>query len=92
MDKIKSSTARRVLLIFGLICVILAAIGLFLFFSLRTIERHNLELQTQVLREWTLSNDLSRNLRTQQATVFRHVQTDDDAEMKGLDQEYLDMK
>jgi two-component system, cell cycle sensor histidine kinase and response regulator CckA len=74
MGKVKKLTAGgQVVLIFGLISAALLAIGLFLFFSLRTIERHNEELQTQILKEWVLSNDLSRSLSLEQNEVFQHI-------------------
>ena len=82
----------EVIFIFGLISALLAGLGLFLFFSLRTIERHNLALQNQVLREWTLCNDLSRNLRLEQEAIFQHVASPDDATMKQLDQNLGSLK
>ena len=86
------TVGNQVTFIFGLIGTLLIGIGLFLFFSLRAIERHNLELQNQVLREWRLCNDLSRNLQLEQEKIFRHVQSASDAEMKELDQTFLTLK
>ncbi len=93
MNKLKPlSAGKQVMLIFGLICLILAAIGLFLFFSLQTIERHNQQLQTQMLVATKISNDLSRNLSLEQIEIFLHVQTDDGEEMKRHDQIIFSMK
>jgi len=87
MGKVKQlSVGEQVTLIFGLICAILVAIGLFLFFSLRAIERRNQDLQSQILYEWTLNNDLARDLMLEQGYIFQHVQTQDPEEMKRLDQ------
>jgi hypothetical protein len=87
MGKVKPLTVgEQVIFIFGLICLLLVGIGLFLFFSLRDIERHNRELQTQIIQEWKLSNDLSRNLSLEQVDVFRHIEVNDGAETKLLDQ------
>jgi two-component system, cell cycle sensor histidine kinase and response regulator CckA len=87
MGKVRQlSIGNQVMLIFGLICAILVAIGVFLFFSLRAIERRNEELQTQILREWKLSNDLSRNLSLEQIEIYRHVQANDPEEIKRHDQ------
>src|SRR5690242_13729741 len=83
MNKIRQlSVGNQVMLIFGLICALLVAVGLFLFFSLRTIERNNEKLQSQMLHEWKISNDLSRDLSMTQIEIFQHVQTQDSEEMK----------
>jgi len=80
------SAASQVIFIFGLISALLVAIGIFLFLGLRTIENHNDKLQAQILKEWTLSNDLSRNLRLEQLEVYRHLQTNDGAEKRAHDE------
>src|SRR5882762_10416779 len=93
MGKINQlSVGEQVMLIFGLIGAILVATGLFLFFSLRSIERHNEELQDQILHEWKLDNDLSHNLSLEQIEVYRHVQTADREDLKRLDQVISEMK
>jgi PAS domain S-box-containing protein len=87
MGKVKQLTVgEQVMLIFGLICAILVAIGLFLFFSLHALERRNQEMQSQILVEWMLNNDLARDVMLEQGYIFQHVQTQDTEEMKRLDE------
>jgi hypothetical protein len=93
MAKVRQlSVAQQVMLIFGLICAILVAIGVFLFFGLRTIEQHTKEIQTQILQEWKVSLDLSRNLWLEQIEILRHVQTQDGEEMKRREQTISNLK
>ncbi|HEY0256478.1 MAG TPA: PAS domain S-box protein, partial [Candidatus Methylacidiphilales bacterium] len=67
------AVGEQVMLIFGLICAILVAIGLFQFFSLHAVESHIKDLERQILREWVLTNTLSRNLRREQTEIYRQV-------------------
>jgi len=74
MNKFRQmSVATRIVLMFGLICCFLAANGALIFFSLRTIEGRNDKLQSKMLHEWKISNDIAKNLGLLQSEVFRHV-------------------
>ena len=70
------------MLLFGLICAILVAIGVFLFFSLRTIEDKNKLLESQILNEWTLNNDIAGNVRLEQNEITQYMREQDSAEWK----------
>ncbi len=74
------SVASQVMLLFGLICAILVAIGLFLFFSLRNIETKNKKLEAQILNEWTLNNAIADNLRMEQDEVIQNLTEQDSSE------------
>jgi PAS domain S-box-containing protein len=76
----------QVLITFGLICVFLAANGGLLVLNLRTIERHNAELQSRILPEQKIGNDVVRNLGLLQAEVLRHVMITDPEGMRIHDQ------
>ena len=74
------SVGAQVLLIFGLICAILVAIGVFLFLSLRTIEQKNNLLEGQILNEWTLNNDIAGNARLEQNEITQYMRELDSAQ------------
>ena len=76
----------QVLITFGLICVFLAANAGLLVVNLRTIERHNAELQSRILPEQKIGNDVVRNLGLLQAEVLRHVMITDAEGMRFRDQ------
>lgn len=78
--------ASQVLLTFGLICVFLAANGGLLFVNLRTVERRSVELQSRILPEQKIGNDVARNLALLQAEVLHHVLITDAEGMKTHDQ------
>jgi two-component system, cell cycle sensor histidine kinase and response regulator CckA len=81
MIKIKQlAIGYQVMLIFGLICAILVAIGMFLFFSLRAIEHRNKVLEGQILNELTLNDDIAGNLRLEQNEVAQYMEEQDSAE------------
>ena len=71
------AVGKQVMLIFGLICAILVAIGMFLFFSLRSIDRKTEVLDNQILNELTLNNDIAGNLRLEQNEIFQYLREPD---------------
>src|SRR5271163_3497649 len=83
MSKVKHlSVGTQVLLLFGLICAILVAIGLFFFYSLRTIEHKNKILEGQILNEWTLNNDIAGNVRLEQNEIAQYMREQNSADWK----------
>jgi PAS domain S-box-containing protein len=83
MGKFKQlSVAKQVVFLFGLICVLLVAIGVFLFFSLQTIEQKNKILEGQILNEWTLNNDIAGNVRLEQNEISQYLREQNSAEWK----------
>jgi two-component system cell cycle sensor histidine kinase/response regulator CckA len=83
MSKVKHLwLGTQVLLIFGLICAILVAIGVFLFLSLLTIEHRNKLLEDQILNEWTLNNDIEGNARLEQNEIAQYMRERDGAQWK----------
>jgi len=78
--------ASQVLITFGLICVFLAANGGLLFVNLRTVERRSAELQSRILPEEKIGNDVARNLALLQTEVLHHVLITDAEGMKTHDQ------
>src|SRR5476649_311293 len=93
MDKtMQLSVGKQVMLIFGLICAILVAIGMFLFFSLRTIERSNQVQQSRALNKLALIDDTAQDIGQMQAEVLREVMASDPGEIKGLDQTVRDIE
>ena len=87
MKKIKQvPVGTQVLLIFGLICALLGVIGLFFFFSLRTIENTNKLLEGQILNEWTLNNDIAGNVRLEQDEISQYLREQDSAQRRNHEQ------
>src|ERR1700733_14806995 len=93
MVKIKQlAVGSQVLLLFGSICAILVAIGLFLFFSLRSIDRKNTILEDQVLNEMSLNNDIAGNGRLKQNEVSQYLREQDNANGKHHEQIISDLE
>ena len=87
MSKLKQlSISTQVLLAFGTLCVILAAIGALLFFSLRSIQRSSQEKLSYVVNESELIAAAAQNVGLMQAMIFRHILASDPAEIKLHDQ------
>ena len=87
MNKLKQlSVGKRVVFMFGTLCVILAAIGAWHFFSLRSIERSSQEKLSYVVDESELVAAASQNVGLMQAVISRNILTSDPAEIKLHDQ------
>jgi len=76
------SLGKQVEIIFVLICAILVVIGIFLFFSLRTIERKSRILESEVQNEWTLNNDIAGTLRLEQNEISQYIREQSSAAWK----------
>jgi two-component system sensor histidine kinase/response regulator len=87
MKKLRQlSIGKRVLFMFGTLCAILMAIGAFLFFSLRSIERSSRENLSYVVEEAELAEAAAQNIGLMQAVVFRHILATNPEEMGLHDQ------
>jgi two-component system, cell cycle sensor histidine kinase and response regulator CckA len=82
----RQSVGNQVILICGLICTMLVAIGVFLFFSLRSIDHKNKILEGQILNELTLNNDIAGNVRLEQNEISQYLRERDGAEWKRHEQ------
>jgi PAS domain S-box-containing protein len=71
------SFASKLVLCFGLICVILAGIDAFFFFSLRSIEKLNAAERASDLGEITRLHRLADEVGQQQAEVSRYFESND---------------
>ena len=65
--------AGKLVLCFGLLCAILAAIGGVFFFSLRSIEKLNDAERSSALGEIAILERVGKNVGLRQVEVFRHL-------------------
>ena len=80
------SVGRQVLLTFGTLCAILAAIGAWSFFGLLSIERYSQDQLSYAVNETELVAGAAQNVGLMQTVIFRHVLASDPAEIKIHDQ------
>jgi hypothetical protein len=75
---------KQVLLMFGTLCAILAAIGALLFFSLRSIEGSSRENLSYVVNEAELAAAAAQNIGFMQALILRPILARDPGEIELL--------
>lgn len=76
----------RLILSFGLLCAILAAIGGVFFFSLRAIEKLNAAERSSALGEIAILQRVAKNVGLRQVEIFRHLAAADPEEKKAHEQ------
>jgi signal transduction histidine kinase/CheY-like chemotaxis protein len=87
MNQFKQAGAsKRVLIIFGALCIILVALGGVLFFSLVSIEHDNQAQQTHSLDSLALVDDYAQDIGQIQVELLRQLVTADPSEVVRLDQ------